>query len=195
MKRLFDIILSFLGLAALLPLFLVVALLIKLDSRGPVFFSQERIGRNFVPFALYKFRTMTADAPSRGPAITAGGDSRITRTGRLLRKSKLDELPQLINVLKGDMSLVGPRPEVRKYVDLFHEDYQDILFVRPGITDYAAIEFRDEEEILRGYGDPEEGYIQEVLPAKIQLYKKYIANCGLGTDIKLIIKTFCRIAG
>lgn len=195
MKRLFDIILSFLGLAALLPLFFVVALLIKLDSRGPVFFSHERIGRNFVPFSLYKFRTMTADAPSRGPAITAAGDSRITRTGRLLRKSKLDELPQLINVLMGDMSLVGPRPEVRKYVDLFQEDYQDILFVRPGITDYAAIEFRDEEEILRGYVDPEEGYIKEVLPAKIQLYKKYLANCGLGTDIKLIIKTFFRIAG
>lgn len=136
---------------------------------------------------------MSANAPEKGPLITVGGDSRVTRVGRLLRKTKLDELPQLINVLKGDMSLVGPRPEVPKYVEMFRDEYRDILQVRPGITDYATIEFRDEEAVLKGYKNPEEGYVRDVLPRKMELYKKYLKNKGLMTDIGLVFRTLWEI--
>lgn len=136
---------------------------------------------------------MVADAPKKGPTITAGGDPRITKIGRFLRKTKIDELPQLFNVLKGDMSIVGPRPEVERYVEMFRDDYESVLSVKPGITDYATIEFRDEEGVLKKYADAEMGYIKEVLPLKIQLYKRYIRNKGFFTDLKLIFLTFWKI--
>lgn len=134
-----------------------------------------------------------ADAPKKGPAITTGGDPRITKVGRFLRKTKIDELPQLINVFKGDMSIVGPRPEVEKYVEMFKYDYQCVLKVKPGITDYATIEFRDEESVLKNYSDPEVGYIKEVLPRKIELYKRYITDKSFFTDMKLIFLTLWKI--
>lgn len=193
MKRLFDIISSFTGLLFLFPLFIAISIFIKLDSAGPVFFKQKRIGRNFKPFLLYKFRSMVADAPQKGLAITCGGDPRITKVGRFLRKTKIDELPQLINVLKGDMSIVGPRPEVEKYVEMFKDDYQSVLQVRPGITDYATIEFRSEEGLLKKYRDPEAGYIRELLPLKIELSKNYLRDKGFFTDLKLIFFTFWKI--
>lgn len=193
MKRLFDIISSCIGLLFLLPLFFAIAIIIKLGSHGPIFFKQKRMGRNFKPFLLYKFRSMVADAPKKGPTITAGGDPRITKIGRFLRKTKIDELPQLFNVLKGDMSIVGPRPEVERYVEMFRDDYESVLSVKPGITDYATIEFRDEEGVLKKYADAEMGYIKEVLPLKIQLYKRYIRNKGFLTDLKLIFLTFWKI--
>ena len=175
------------------PLLALIALLVKLDSPGPVFFRQERIGLGFRPFRLFKFRTMAVDAPERGPAITAGGDSRVTRVGRRLRRTKFDELPQLINVLRGEMSLVGPRPEVRKYVEIFRRDYEEILAVRPGITDYAAIEFHDEEKVLARFENPEEGYVREVLPRKIALYREYLARRGFWVDLGIIFRTVLRI--
>ena len=193
MKRLFDLFFSAIGLILILPFFAIVAIFIKFDSPGPVFFRHERVGKDFKPFKLYKFRSMSANAPEKGPLITVGGDSRVTRVGRLLRKTKLDELPQLINVLKGDMSLVGPRPEVPKYVEMFRDEYRDILQVRPGITDYATIEFRDEEAVLKGYKNPEEGYVRDVLPRKMELYKKYLKNKGLMTDIGLVFRTLWEI--
>ena len=150
------------------------------------------MGRNFRPFKLYKFRTMVMDAQKKGLAITAADDPRITRVGGFLRRSKLDELPQLINVINGDMSLVGPRPEVQKYVQLFEKEYREILTVRPGLTDYAALEFIDEEAILGSYDDREAAYVEEVLPRKIELYHKYLVNQGLGTDVSIILKTLFR---
>ena len=188
-KRLFDVIFSLAGIVLLSPVLLLVALLVKLDSKGPVFFRQERIGQGFEPFIIVKFRTMVTDACRKGPLLTSGGDRRITKIGKFLRRTKIDELPQLLNVLKGDMSLVGPRPEVAKYVEIFSDDFREVLKVRPGITDFAALEYSDEEEILKKYVDPEEGYIREILPAKIELYKKYLRERGLLTDIKLIVLT------
>jgi lipopolysaccharide/colanic/teichoic acid biosynthesis glycosyltransferase len=193
MKRALDIVCSALGLLLLLPAFALVALLIKLDSGGPVLFVQKRVGKDFMPFDLYKFRSMTVDAPRTGPAITAGRDVRVTRVGKAIRKSKIDELPQLINVLKGDMSLVGPRPEVPRYVELFRDDYREVLSVRPGITDYASIRFRDEEAVLATYPEPEQGYIREVLPQKIRLAKLYINERSLWLDLKLLVRTAIRI--
>jgi lipopolysaccharide/colanic/teichoic acid biosynthesis glycosyltransferase len=180
-------------LLILSPVLLLVALLIKLDSQGPVFFRQERIGRNFRPFSIYKFRTMVVDAPQRGAAITAGGDPRITRFGRLLRKSKIDELPQLINVLRGEMSLVGPRPEVPKYVELFRQEYDDILRVRPGITDLASLKYRDEAAVLAAAQNPEQEYVARILPEKIQLAKQYIRNASFLFDLKLILRTLLKV--
>src|SRR6266540_2126126 len=188
-KRLFDILAAFLGLFVVLPLLLLAALLIKLDSSGPVFFRQERMGRGFRPFLIYKFRTMKHSASASGRQITVGKDPRITRVGRLLRKTKIDELPQLINVLKGDMSFVGPRPEVRKYVNLFRQDYEEILQVRPGITDLASLIYRHEAEILGRTTHPEEEYVQSVLPDKIRLAKEYLKRSSLLFDVTLICKT------
>lgn len=193
MKRFFDLTVSAAGLLILSPVLLLVALLIKLDSQGPVFFRQERIGRNFRPFSIYKFRTMVVDAPQRGAAITAGGDPRITRFGRLLRKSKIDELPQLINVLRGEMSLVGPRPEVPKYVELFRQEYDDILRVRPGITDLASLKYRDEAAVLAAAQNPEQEYVRRVLPDKIRLAKEYTSRLSFWYDLRLILKTLFRI--
>lgn len=193
MKRLFDILIAGVGLVFLAPLLLLIACLIKLDSPGPVFFRQERIGRGLRPFFIYKFRTMIADAPKHGRLITVGGDPRITRVGRILRKTKLDELPQLFNVLKGEMSVVGPRPEVRRYVDLFRQDYEEILRVRPGITDLASVHYRHEAEILAAAPDPEEEYVTRVLPEKIRLAKEYLRRSSLLTDILLICRTCVRL--
>lgn len=193
MKRIFDIFFSTLGLICLSPLFLLVSILIKLTSPGPVFFKQERIGKNFRPFLLYKFRTMVPDAAQRGHLITAGDDKRITRIGRILRKTKIDELPQLINVLKGDMSLVGPRPEVRKYVEMYRKDYEEILKIRPGITDIASLKFRNEEELLKGKENYEEYYAHVILPEKIKLAKEYLKKMSLWFDVKLILKTIFSI--
>src|SRR5919109_594973 len=189
MKRAFDIIAASVGLVLLAPLLLVVSLLIKLDSPGPVLFRQERMGRGFQPFRIYKFRTMVQDAPGQGGMITFGGDPRITRLGQVLRTTKIDELPQLINVLRGEMSFVGPRPEVRLYVELFREDYVEILKVLPGITDLASLQFRHEAELLRRSKDPEEEYVKRVLPEKIRLAKEYISRSSFRFDVMLILKT------
>jgi lipopolysaccharide/colanic/teichoic acid biosynthesis glycosyltransferase len=192
-KRTFDILVSLLGLLCLWPLFIIIALFIKLDSQGPVFFRQERIGQGFRPFRICKFRTMVADASSRGSIITAGHDPRITRIGRILRQTKLDELPQLINVLRGEMSLVGPRPEVRHYVELFRSDYEDVLAVRPGITDLASLKYRDEEAALGRSRDPEYEYRCHVLPDKIALAREYARRSSFLFDLALIAKTFKRV--
>lgn len=189
MKRVFDIVMSIVGLILLSPLMAMTAILIKIDSKGTVIYRQERIGKGFAPFTLLKFRTMVTDADKCGPALTTSCDKRITGVGRLLRKTKLDELPQLYNVLRGDMSFVGPRPEVGKYVYMFKDDFERILSVRPGITDYAAIEYRHEEEVLSGSADPEAMYMKEVLPAKIRLYMRYINSSGMLSDIIIIMRT------
>jgi len=192
-KRLFDLTVSFAGLVVLSPVFLVITLLIKLTDKGPVFFKQTRMGECFKPFMLIKFRSMVVNADKIGLAITTKEDPRITGIGRFLRKTKLDELPQLFNVLKGEMSFVGPRPEVAKYVELFRDEYREILKVKPGITDFATIEFRDEEGILNKYDKPDDGYCREILPRKIELYKKYIKEKSFLTDVKLILLTLREI--
>ncbi len=193
MKRLFDIFFSFIGILILLPLFAVVAILIKIDSKGSVFFRQERIGKNLRPFRIYKFRTMTVDAENRGPQITVGGDKRITKIGKILRNNKIDELPQLINILKGEMSFVGPRPEVRKYVELYKPDYEKLLQTRPGITDPASIKYSNEESVLSSSKNWEEDYVKRVLPEKIKLSLQYVDNHNILTDLRLIFKTIFRI--
>ena len=188
-KQAFDIVVAFVGLLLLSPLLLLVALLITIDSRGPVFFRQERVGRDFRPFLIYKFRTMVQDASRKGGSITFGLDPRITRVGRLLRKTKIDELPQLINVLRGEMSFVGPRPEVWQYVELFRQDYEEILKVLPGITDLASLRYRHEAEILGRSENPEEEYVRRVLPEKIRLAKEYVRRSSLLFDVTIIFKT------
>ena len=195
MKRTLDALVSALGLLLVSPVLVIVAGLVKFTSPGPVFFRQQRIGRGFRPFCIYKFRTMVADAPARGRAITVGDDPRITRVGRILRKTKLDELPQLINVLLGDMSLVGPRPEVRQYVEMFREDYADILQVRPGITDLASLQYRDEAAILARAENPEEEYVRKILPEKIRLAKQYVRSHSPVTDLRLIWQTVLKLLG
>lgn len=192
-KRIFDVVSAASGLLVLSPLLVVVAALVKLTSAGPVLFRQERMGRGGRPFPIYKFRTMVADAPARGRAITIGDDPRITRVGRVLRKTKLDELPQLINVLRGDMSLVGPRPEVRRYVEMFPAEFAEILRVRPGITDLASLQYRDEAAILGEAENPEEEYIQRILPEKIRLARQYVQAPSLVTDLRLIGQTLLRL--
>ncbi len=192
-KRLFDLFFSTVGLCLLFPLFLCVSVLICLDSRGPVFFRQKRLGRGLYPFSIYKFRTMVEDASLRGPLITIDGNKRVTRVGRMLRKTKIDELPQLINVFKGEMSLVGPRPEVEKYVMLYKKDYQEILTERPGVTDLASILFRDEETLLQHQDNPEAYYEQILLPQKIKLAKEYLQKSSILYDVWLIFLTFFRI--
>ena len=193
MKRTFDIMLSFVGLVVFFPLFILVALLIKLDSPGMIFFIQDRMGRGFRPFSIYKFRTMIQNAPESGGRITIAGDRRITRMGRFLRKSKIDELPQLMNVLKGDMSLVGPRPEVCEFVELFHSDYDEILQVRPGITDLASLKYHDESAILGQSARPDEDYVKRILPDKITLAKEYIRRSSLWFDLTVICRTVLKI--
>lgn len=194
MKRIFDVICSLIGIVVLMPVFLVIALFIKLESKGPVFFLQERVGRRFKTFKLYKFRSMIKEAPRQGLSITVGGDPRVTAVGKVLRKYKLDELPQLFNVLKGDMSLVGPRPEVKKYVRKFRKDYRRILAIRPGITDIASLTFRNEELLLKDKKNPEEFYTEYILPEKIRLSKEYVENSCLRQDLNLIFRTLMRIA-
>jgi len=189
LKRLFDIFFSILGLVVLSPLFLVVAVWIKLDSRGPVFYRQVRVGRHNRDFRIFKFRSMRVGS-DKGSLVTIGGrDPRVTRSGYYIRKFKLDELPQLINVLKGDMSFVGPRPEVRHYVDYWTEEQMVVLSVRPGITDPASIKFRNENELMANAENPEEYYINVIMQEKLKLYIEYVNHHSLLTDIGLIFKT------
>ena len=189
MKRAIDLVAAVVGLLLLWPVFLVVAVLVKAEDGGPVLFKQERIGRLGRPFRILKFRTMTVDAPSRGPAITTQGDARITRVGAFLRRAKLDELPQLWNVLCGEMSLVGARPEVPRYVELFRSEYNDILKLRPGITDPASIRFRDESELLGASTDPEATYIERILPEKLRLARDYARHASPAYDLQLVLTT------
>ena len=191
--RFFDFILSLVGLVILAPLFIVLSVWIKIDSIGPVFYKQIRVGQNGKDFGLFKFRSMVVDADKKGLITVGGRDPRITRSGYFIRKYKLDELPQLINVLVGDMSLVGPRPEVRKYVDLYTYEQQKVLSVKPGITDYASIEYMDENEILGKSSDPEKTYIEDIMPEKIKYNMKYINNKNLFEYFKIIFLTVLKI--
>ncbi|MDQ3192963.1 MAG: sugar transferase [Bacteroidota bacterium] len=193
LKRIFDVFFSLLGLIFLLPVFVIISIWIIFDSKGGVFYLQSRVGKNGKNFRLYKFRTMTTGADQKGLLTVGAKDSRVTKAGYLLRKYKLDEFPQLLNVLKAEMSLVGPRPEVRKYVDMYSKDQLNVLKVKPGITDYASIEYSNENELIGGAVDPEKLYIQEIMPAKLLLNLKYINSPGLGTDIKIILKTIFKL--
>lgn len=192
-KRCADIVAAFLGLVVFSPLFLLISLVITCTDKGPVFFIQKRMGKDFKPFYIYKFRTMKAAGKNGGPRVTSSNDNRITRIGKILRKTKMDELPQLINVLKGEMSFIGPRPEVPLFVYLAYGCYRKVLTVRPGITDYAAIKFSEEEKLLETYEDKEKAYSIHVLPVKIRLYKKYIADLNIITDISVLIATLFKI--
>lgn len=193
MIRFFDFILSLVGLVVLAPIFIVLAIWIKIDSKGPVFYKQVRVGQNGIDFGLFKFRSMVVDADKKGLITVGGRDPRITRSGYFIRKYKLDELPQLINVLLGDMSLIGPRPEVRKYVELYTDEQQKVLSVKPGITDYASIEYMDENEILGKSNDPEKTYIEEIMPEKIKYNMKYIQNKNVSEYFKIIFLTLLKI--
>ncbi|WP_275045235.1 sugar transferase [Haemophilus haemolyticus] len=193
MIRFFDFILSLVGLVVLAPIFIILAIWIKIDSKGPVFYKQVRVGQNSIDFALFKFRSMVVDADKKGLITVGGRDPRITRSGYFIRKYKLDELPQLINILLGDMSLVGPRPEVRKYVELYTDEQQKVLSVKPGITDYASIEYMDENELLGKSNDPEKTYIEEIMPEKIKYNMKYIQNKNLFEYFKIILLTVSKI--
>lgn len=189
LKRCFDIVCSAIGLILLCPLFVIVAILIKLDSEGPVFYRQVRVGRHNRDFRIFKFRSMAVDSDKKGLITVGGKDARVTRVGYYIRKYKIDELPQLINVFVGDMSFVGPRPEVRKYVDLYTEEQLHVLDVRPGITDAASIKYRNENELLAAQADPEQYYIQVILPDKLQINLEYVATHTFVKDIQLICQT------
>lgn len=193
MKRIFDIFFSSLGLLILSPFFIIIGLIIVIDSHGGVFYKQVRVGKDNIDFYLFKFRSMSTDADKKGLLTVGGRDSRITRIGYFIRKYKLDELPQLLNVFIGDMSLVGPRPEVRKYVDLYNEQQKQVLAVKPGITDYASIEYSNENELLGKAENPEQVYIDEIMPAKLMLNMKYISEKSIITDLKIIFKTIGKI--
>jgi lipopolysaccharide/colanic/teichoic acid biosynthesis glycosyltransferase len=197
LKRGFDLVLSAAGLILLSPLLIGLGLWIKLDSPGPVFFRQQRVGQHGVLFGIHKFRSMIADAPLRGLQITVGEDARITRAGRFLRRTKLDELPQLIDVLIGNMSLVGPRPEVPKYVAMYPTALRDkVLSVRPGITDPASLQYRDEGSLLAAAASPDEAeriYIEQIMPAKLKLSVSYVDNMSLTSDLKLIFTTIRQV--
>ena len=192
MKRTFDILLSIIILLIFLPIGLIMALWILIESKGGVFYRQERIGKFGNPFLILKFRSMRKDADKLGK-LTVGRDTRITQSGHFLRKFKLDEFPQFINVLKGEMSIVGPRPEVKEFVDLYTEDQRQILNVKPGITDYASVEYFNENEMLGKSEDPHKTYIEVIMPAKIELNKKYLANPSLGNDLSIMWRTFKRM--
>ena len=189
-KRLFDVCASFFGLLFLFIPLVVVSVLIKCTSKGPIFFRQVRVGRNGKEFRIYKFRTMVVDAEKKGLQITTKDDNRITKIGSFLRKTKLDEFPQLINVLIGEMSFVGPRPEVPKYVALYSDVQKNVLLVRPGITELASIKYRDENEMLKSSENPEDTYIKEIMPKKIEYNLEYIKNISPFYDLKLIFMTF-----
>ena len=203
-KRLFDIFFSAIGLVVCAPIFLVAAVAVAVSSPGGVLFTQERVGMGLLPFRMYKFRSMVGVGASgvtggdvtdgkAGPLVTAGGDERVTRVGRWLRRAKVDELPQLWNVLKGDMSLVGPRPEVPKFVAFYRDDFAEVLRVRPGITDAASVAYIDEEELLGGRDDPEAYYVSEILPEKIKMAKLYAERSSILYDFKIIIVTLGRV--
>jgi lipopolysaccharide/colanic/teichoic acid biosynthesis glycosyltransferase len=192
-KRCCDIFFSFIGLLILLPFFFLFSLLIILGDGFPVFYSQLRVGKDGKDFRLFKFRTMVKDADKKGLITVGGKDSRITRTGHFLRRFKIDELPQLLNVLIGNMSLVGPRPEVRKYVDLYTQEQKKVLSVRPGITDPASIAYSNENELLGRSSDPDAAYVNEIMPSKLKLNLEYLRTRSFGGDIKIIFRTFLKI--
>ncbi|MCX4362005.1 MAG: sugar transferase [Clostridia bacterium] len=192
-KRCFDIFFSLFGITLLLLLFLFVAIAIKCSSKGPVLFKQERVGKHGKTFKIWKFRSMVVNAEAKGMQITTDGDNRITKVGKFIRKTKIDELPQLFNVLSGKMSFVGPRPEVPKYVAMYNAEQMRVLSVKPGITDLASIEFRNENDLLDGDEDPERKYIEEIMPAKLELNLKYIEKAGFFYDIGLIFKTVGKV--
>ena len=189
LKRLFDLLLSSVGLILLSPIILVLALLIKLHDRGPVFYRGERVGRGDTIFRIYKFRSMVVNAEKTGVSSTTKEDPRVTPVGRFLRKTKLDELPQLINVLKGEMSIVGPRPEVKKFTDLYDDKEKVLLELQPGITDYASLWDINEAEVLAGSSDPDKDYMEKIRPEKIRLQLKYWRERSLWTDIKIVLLT------
>ena len=193
MIRFFDLIFSIMGLVILSPLFIVLYLLIRIESKGGGFYSQERIGKNGKPFKLFKFRSMRIGSDKKGLITIGEKDNRITKTGFILRKYKLDELPQLWNVFIGDMSLVGPRPEVKKYTDLYTEEQKQVLQVRPGITDWASIKYVDENKILGESKDPDDAYVNLIMPNKIKLNMVYIQHQTLGEYFKIIFTTFKEI--
>ena len=188
-KRLFDVIASVIVGLLLLPIFIIIAILIKTSSKGSIFYTQKRVGKNFKIFNIYKFRTMVENADKIGPSVTSGDDPRITKIGKFLRKTKFDEFPQLINVIKGDMSLVGPRPELMKFVQWKMKEYKTVLSVRPGFTDNAGLAYIDEERIMEQYEDKEKAYIDIILPEEIKLYQLYIKNINFFRDIELLLKT------
>ena len=190
MKRIFDIVASGIGLILLSPLFVILAIWIKCDSIGPVFYKQVRVGRNNMAFQLFKFRRMRVGSDKKGLITVGGHDPRITRSGYYIRKYKLDEFPQLINVFKGDMSLVGPSPEVRKYVDMYTEEQMHVLDVRPGITDLASIRYRNENELLERVNDPDKYYVEVIMPDKLRINLEYVARHSFTFDIRLIFQTF-----
>ena len=195
-KRLFDLFWVIPGLLLLSPILLLVAIWIKTDSAGPVFFRQVRVGKGGEEFRVFKFRTMVPDAESRGLKITVGGDPRITEPGRFLRKYKLDELPQLFNVLFGEMSLVGPRPEVPEYVELYPAAVREkVLSVKPGITDLASLEYKDENDLLRGAENPREVYIHEIMPRKLDYYVQHVDQRTMWFDFIIILRTIAAVVG
>lgn len=193
MKRIFDLFFSFLGILFLLPIYIIIAILIKIDSNGDILYKQERIGKNGIPFYVFKFRTMIPNAFSKGALTVGSRDPRVTNIGFYLRKYKLDELPQLFNVFLGEMSFVGPRPEVKKYTDLYNAEQKKVLSVAPGITDYASIKFRNENDLLSVSDDPEKLYIDQIMPEKLNLNLKYINDNNVFKDIKIIFNTFYTI--
>jgi lipopolysaccharide/colanic/teichoic acid biosynthesis glycosyltransferase len=189
MKRLFDLFFSIVFITVFAPLFLCIAILIKFDDGGAVFFRQLRVGKNSLPFYLWKFRTMKPNSESSGQITVGARDLRITRIGFYLRKYKIDELPQMWNIVLGDMSVVGPRPEVPKYVALYAESDKIVLSIRPGLTDYASLDYFSENELLAASSDPERTYREEIMPAKLKLNKRYIQEMSLRTDLKIIVRT------
>ncbi|MGA2406170.1 MAG: sugar transferase [Bacteroidales bacterium] len=191
--RIIDLIFSLIGLILLSPFFIIIIVYIKIDSRGPIFYQQIRVGKDGIQFRLWKFRTMLLDSDKKGLLTVGKHDPRITHAGLWLRKNKLDELPQLFNVLKNDMSIVGPRPEVQKYVDLYSDEQKKVLSIKPGITDYASIKYAYENELLKNSNDPEKKYIEEILPLKIELNMKYIKNPNISQYLYIIFLTFKRI--
>ncbi|MGG7178135.1 sugar transferase [Clostridium paraputrificum] len=192
LKRLFDIVASLIGIIILSPIFIVISIIIKITSPGPIFFKQKRVGLKGKNFDILKYRTMVIDAEKQGKQITVGEDKRITPIGRTLRKYKIDELPQLFNVFKGDMSLVGPRPEVPVYVNMYTEEQMKVLDVRPGITDLASLRYRDENDVLGSVENPEEYYINVIMPDKLKLNMEYISKSSVFFDISIIIKTIIK---
>jgi lipopolysaccharide/colanic/teichoic acid biosynthesis glycosyltransferase len=193
LKRLFDILFTFIGILILTPVFILIYLVVLITSGFPVFYLQTRVGKNNRDFKMIKFRSMQINADKKGLLTVGGRDPRITKVGYFLRQHKLDELPQLFNVLFGTMSLVGPRPEVRHYVDMYNEEQKKVLKVKPGVTDLASIEYIKESELLSKSQNPEETYINEIMPAKLELNLKYIKKIGLGTDLKLIFRTIGKV--
>lgn len=191
--RCFDFLTAFFGLLFLLIPFVVIAIAIKCDSKGEVFFRQVRVGKNGKTFRIYKFRTMVKDAEKKGLQLSISSDARITKVGKILRKTKCDELPQLINVLLGDMSFVGPRPEVPKYVELYDEEQKNVLLIRPGITDEASIRYRNENDVLEQSDDPERTYIEEVMPDKLRINLEYLTKIGLLYNVKIILRTIVAV--